>query len=66
MQALDPRLGEWLKASPDKRVCQLEFSGAGFTAVCIERQGDGSGREATRHTAVLMADALNGAGRKLP
>jgi hypothetical protein len=58
-------LEEWLKASPDKRVCQLEFSSTGFIAVCIERQGDGSGKEATRHTALTATDALNGAGRKL-
>lgn len=58
-------LGEWLKASPDKRVCQIEWSGAGFTAVCIERQLDGSGREAARHTAVMMSDAITGVGKKL-
>jgi hypothetical protein len=58
-------LGEWLKASPDKRVCQLEFNGAGFIAVCIERQHDGSGKEATRHTAVMIQDAISGAGKKL-
>lgn len=58
-------LEEWLKALPDKRVCQLEFSGQGFTAVCIERRTDGSGSETARQTAVRAADALSGVGKKL-
>ena len=57
---------KWLMESPDKRVCQIEYTESGFRAVCVEKQLDGSGREAARHTAVVVVDALRGVGGKLP
>jgi hypothetical protein len=56
----------WLMASPDKRVCQLEFTDTGFRAVCVEKQLDGSGKELARCTAVHINDALSCVGKKLP
>jgi len=56
----------WLEGSRDKRVVQVTREASGFVAVLVEKQSDGSGREACRGVAITMSDAVTAAGNKLP